>query len=64
MKKTLVSKCKPIIMKCAICDKSISLRQRKEHLDTEHNLDPRIIEWIVDFDDRLSKLEEKERLYG
>lgn len=51
-------------MKCAICDKSISLRQRKEHLDTEHNLDPRIIEWIVDFDDRLSKLEEKERLYG
>jgi hypothetical protein len=51
-------------MKCAISEKSISLGQRKKHLDTEHNLDPRLIEWIVEFDDRLSKLEEKERLYG
>lgn len=50
-------------MKCAICEKSVSLRQRKAHFDTEHNLDPKIIEWIVQFDDRLSKLEE-ERLYG
>ena len=33
-------------MQCAICEKSISPRQRKEHLDTEHNLDPTLIEWI------------------
>lgn len=51
-------------MKWAICEKSISLRRRREHLDTEHNLDPRLIEWIVEFDDRLLKLEEKEKLYG
>jgi len=48
-------------MKCAICEKSISPRQRKAHLDTE---DPKMIEWIVEFDDRLSNLEEKNRLYG
>jgi len=51
-------------MKCAICEKSISLRQREAHLDTEHNLDPKLIEWIVEFDDRVSKLEEKNSLYG
>ena len=45
-------------MNCAICGKSISPIKRKGHLDTEHNLNPRVIEWIIQFDDRLTKLEE------
>jgi hypothetical protein len=51
-------------MICALCGKNLGQRQRKAHLDTEHNFDPKLIEWIVQFDDRLSKLEEKQKLYG
>ena len=42
-------------MQCAICEKSISPRQRKEHLDTEHNLDPTLIEWIQRVYHRVNK---------
>ncbi len=44
-------------MICALCGKLLDGVDRKAHLDTDHNLDPNLIEWIVQFDDRLSKLE-------
>lgn len=57
LKKTLVSKGLHINMICALCGKFLNGLDRKAHLDTDHSLDPNLIEWIVQFDDRLSKLE-------
>jgi hypothetical protein len=44
-------------MICALCGELLGGVDRKAHLDTGHSLDPNLIEWIVQFDERLSRLE-------
>ncbi|MGG6460792.1 MAG: hypothetical protein ACM3JQ_05125 [Candidatus Eiseniibacteriota bacterium] len=59
LKKTLASKGPPINVICALCGKFLGGVDGKAHLDTDHSLDPNLIEWIVQFDDRLSKLDRR-----
>lgn len=48
-------------MKCVVCGQHIPKQDRKEHFGSgQHNLDPNFTAWIIEFGDRLSKLEKQE----
>ena len=50
-------------MKCGICGQQILTDERIQHLGGgQHNLDTNLIAWIIEFDDRLSKLESQFRI--
>lgn len=50
-------------MKCVICGQHIPKQDRKEHFGNgQHNLDPNFTAWIIEFDDRLTKLEKSENI--
>jgi hypothetical protein len=45
---------------CGVCKQQIDNEKRKEHLTKYHKLDGQLIEWMIDTDDDLKLLNQKD----